>query len=192
MAKVQDVAKFIQDKTGANGLRLQKLLYYCQAWSLVWSKHPLFDDRIEAWEKGPVSPHVFGEEKNGGIKGDSSGVLPEQLKAIEAVLGLYGDKSGEWLSRLAHREQPWKTARGGLSKEASSKAVISQDSIQAYYSSIPLDEPFKFTPEYADSIAFLVELPEDEVDLLGDHAPAVNAEQFLKWMETGDEEHAPA
>ena len=29
--------------------KLQKLVYYCQAWSLVWDEEPLFEARIEAW-----------------------------------------------------------------------------------------------------------------------------------------------
>ena len=35
-------------------MKLQKLLYYCQAGSLAWLDRPLFPDRIEAWTNGPV------------------------------------------------------------------------------------------------------------------------------------------
>ena len=35
-------------------MKLQKLVYYCQAWSLVWDDMPLFESRIEAWANGPV------------------------------------------------------------------------------------------------------------------------------------------
>jgi uncharacterized phage-associated protein len=33
-------------------LKLQKLLYYSQAWHLVWEDTPLFTARIEAWIDG--------------------------------------------------------------------------------------------------------------------------------------------
>jgi len=34
--------------------KLQKLLYYSQAWYLVFNKKPLFKDKIEAWVHGPA------------------------------------------------------------------------------------------------------------------------------------------
>jgi uncharacterized phage-associated protein len=40
-------------------LKLQKLLYYCQAWSLVFTGQALFAERIEAWVHGPVVPSIF-------------------------------------------------------------------------------------------------------------------------------------
>jgi uncharacterized phage-associated protein len=44
-------------------LKLQKLLYYCQAWYLAFLGKPLFGERIEAWIHGPVVPPVFGSFK---------------------------------------------------------------------------------------------------------------------------------
>lgn len=44
-------------------LKLQKLLYYSQAWYLALYDLPLFDDRIEAWVHGPVVPPVYGAFK---------------------------------------------------------------------------------------------------------------------------------
>jgi hypothetical protein len=36
-------------------MKLHKILYYCQAWSLVWDDKPLFRERIEAWVTVPLS-----------------------------------------------------------------------------------------------------------------------------------------
>ena len=45
MASVFDVAKYILHKLGTvTTWKLQKLVYYCQAWSLVWDDEPLFFD----------------------------------------------------------------------------------------------------------------------------------------------------
>ena len=45
MANVFDVAKYILEKLGTlSTMKLQKLCYYCQAWSLVWDDTPLFDE----------------------------------------------------------------------------------------------------------------------------------------------------
>jgi uncharacterized phage-associated protein len=35
-------------------MKLQKLVYYAQAWALVWDDEPIFDEEIEAWANGPV------------------------------------------------------------------------------------------------------------------------------------------
>ena len=40
-------------------LKLQKLVYYAQAWSLVWDEEPLFPDPIEAWANGPVVYELY-------------------------------------------------------------------------------------------------------------------------------------
>ena len=60
MAKVKDVAQYILEKQGdMTTIKLQKLVYYCQAWALVWTEAPLFEEKIEAWANGPVTPELF-------------------------------------------------------------------------------------------------------------------------------------
>ena len=55
MATVFDVAKYILDRYGAmSAMKLQKLIFYCQAMSLVWDDVPLFENEFQAWVKGPV------------------------------------------------------------------------------------------------------------------------------------------
>src|SRR5580704_12809669 len=44
-------------------LRLQKLLYYVQGWSLALRGRPAFDDEIEAWTLGPVVPEIYRQFK---------------------------------------------------------------------------------------------------------------------------------
>ena len=62
MAKAVEVARFLAylaandvEPDYLTNLRLQKLLYYVQAWSLVLRKSAdFFQERIEAWVHGPV------------------------------------------------------------------------------------------------------------------------------------------
>ena len=55
MATVFDAAKFILERKGQmSTMKLQKLCYYAQVWSLVWDDYPLFDEDFEAWANGPV------------------------------------------------------------------------------------------------------------------------------------------
>ena len=49
-------------------LKLQKLVYYAQAWSLVMRDQPLFYQDIEAWSSGPVVRDVWNQyEESQGV-----------------------------------------------------------------------------------------------------------------------------
>ena len=55
MASVFDVAAYILERQGPmTTWKLQKLVYYSQAWSLVWDDDVLFPEEIEACANGPV------------------------------------------------------------------------------------------------------------------------------------------
>ncbi len=58
--RVFDVAAYILEKKGImSTMKLQKLVYYSQAWSMVWDEKPLFEENIEAWANGPVVRDLF-------------------------------------------------------------------------------------------------------------------------------------
>lgn len=60
MANVRDVADYILAQRGPmSAMKLQKLVYYSQAWHLTWAEEPIFDARIEAWANGPVVPLLY-------------------------------------------------------------------------------------------------------------------------------------
>jgi uncharacterized phage-associated protein len=142
MADVHDVAKYILKRTGEiTTWKLQKLVYYSQAWSLVWDEKPLFKERIEAWANGPVVPALYrvhkGEfEVSNWPYGDSRKLTQEQKDTINAVIKFYGPKPSQWLSDLTHRETPWRRAREGLSPTASSNEEITIASMAEYYSGL--------------------------------------------------------
>ena len=48
-------------------LKLQKLIYYSQAWSLALNGIALFEEDFEAWAHGPVIPEVYQEYKEYGF-----------------------------------------------------------------------------------------------------------------------------
>ena len=55
MASVLDVAVYIPKRKGPmTTWKLQRLVYYGQAWSLVWDDDALFPEEIEAWANGQV------------------------------------------------------------------------------------------------------------------------------------------
>lgn len=139
---VHDVAAYILKKQGEmSAMKLQKLVYYSQAWSLVWDEKPLFRAKIEAWANGPVVRALYDEHKGKFSvkewpKGDRGKVTGEVKKTIDSVLAFYGDKSGQWLSELTHKEHPWRDTREGLSDDARSDREITPAAMAEYYGSL--------------------------------------------------------
>ena len=143
MVNVFDVAAFILRNCGPmTTMKLQKLVYYCQAWSLVWDEEPLFPEKIEAWANGPVVPELFllhkGQFKVRSIPaGKPEKLNKKQRETVLAVINYYGNKSSQWLSDLTHIEDPWRNARVEISEKRRGNRVISRASMLEYYSSLP-------------------------------------------------------
>ena len=142
MATAFDVAAYILEKKGSvTTWKLQKLVYYSQAWSLVWDDEPLFEEEIQAWINGPVCTALYQKHRgcfqidriNGG---ESCSLTKDQRETVDAVLSFYGDRSPQWLSDLTHMEAPWRDARNGLSPRVRGNSVISLESMAEYYESI--------------------------------------------------------
>lgn len=127
-------------------LRLQKLLYYVQAWHLAIKNKPLFDEDFQAWIHGPVIAPLYGMYKHFGgapivtstpiddIEDLPEPSLPGEEKShVLEVLSAYGDLSTWQLERLTHEERPWIEARRGLPLDAPCKNIISKNSMQSFY-----------------------------------------------------------
>lgn len=121
-------------------MKLQKLAYYCQAWSLVWDEEPLFPERIEAWANGPVIPDLYllhkGQFLINDWNGDPDQFTLEQRETINAVVDYYGSRDPQWLSDLTHREDPWVDAREGLASGERGNREITLAAMAEYYSSL--------------------------------------------------------
>ncbi len=142
MASVHDVAKYIlKNQRGITTWKLQKLVYYSQAWSLVWDEKPLFQARIEAWANGPVVPALYRLHRGQYLvsdwpKGNPRALSKREKETVDVILGFYGDKTSQWLSDLTHQEPPWKEARNGLPPGARGSAEITQAAMAEYYGSL--------------------------------------------------------
>jgi uncharacterized phage-associated protein len=136
---VHDVAALILETVGPTDTwRLQKLLYYGQAWHLAKYDEPLFDAEIQAWSKGPVTPTIY--ERHAGAFGVASWPLGRSRRlgararnVIAYVVEQYGLLSGEELSRLTHAEAPWRLARAGLPADVRSTVPIDPVLMRDYY-----------------------------------------------------------
>ncbi len=124
-------------------MKLQKLVYYSQAWSLVWDEEEeLYTEVIQAWANGPVVKDLYcahrGEFRISKefTSGNKDKLSSKQKNNIDRVLDFYGDKSAQWLSDLTHNELPWILARKGLSIDERGESEISIASMHEYYSGL--------------------------------------------------------
>lgn len=147
MVNVNSVADFfiLQAECDAGDvmthLKLQKLLYYAQAWYLAMFKRPLFKDSFEAWAHGPVCLSVWNRFKGKG----AAPITPEDVSTaprfdVETnsflceIWRVYGQFTAKRLEELTHNETPWIEARGGVPEYGSSDKLISHNSMRDYYS----------------------------------------------------------
>lgn len=141
---VQEVAKWFLSKDSMTQKRLQKLLYYTQAWSYALRNEAFIETSFEAWIHGPVSvdlrnalgrtglmlipSEMFGECKNI--------TAPDDLDFLQMVWNTYGALTANALEVLTHRETPWKNARIGCKPMDHCTKKISIDDMKEYYRSI--------------------------------------------------------
>lgn len=137
--KIADTIVALSRERGGDitNLKLQKLLYYAQAWHLAFSAKPLFLDAIEAWVHGPVVPSVFRRFREYRWRPIDCAFEPcddnSVVKHIASVLNAYGKFDASQLERLTHSEEPWINARRGLAPDISSCNVISHHAMRQYY-----------------------------------------------------------
>lgn len=129
-------------------LKLQKLLFYCDAYCLAFFGEELVTDKFEAWVHGPVSRRVFDEMKGvsilyadmeyspiDGIDEDAEfDNLPSDVKDLIAdVLGNLNGWTGYQLEISTHNELPWQEARIGYSDAEKCHVEISKETTRTFY-----------------------------------------------------------
>lgn len=137
---------------GVSNLKLQKLLYFIQAYFLI-SKDPstpCFDDEIEAWDFGPVVPAAYHEYKEYGssniptitsyyeiidnpwdakkLEYDDSNILSVDKEDINAVIDMMSEYSATDLVEITHNQSPWKNAY-----KPKMNNVITNEAIKEYF-----------------------------------------------------------
>jgi uncharacterized phage-associated protein len=144
MASVYDVSSYILSRQAPKEggelttWKLQKLVYYAQAWATVWDDKVLFSQPIEAWANGPVCPALYelhkGDFKISKLPAGDPGKLTESAKkTVDVVLDFYGKQTAQYLSQLTHAEEPWKNARKGLAPGERGNKEITPAAMAEYY-----------------------------------------------------------
>ncbi len=138
-------------------LKLQKLLYYAQAWNMVFfgRDHQLFQEIPQAWVNGPVYPtiytlwrdrnmcdHLTPEDFETSAEQVISAfeavtrqlnLSTDEVRLLEQIVLKYGSKTQNYLIFLTHSEQPWCEKREGLKPYERSVTPLSLDTMYSYY-----------------------------------------------------------
>ena len=141
MANVSNVANYFLSKTideedsKITNLKLQKLLYYAQGFHLALFEKELFNEPIEAWMHGPVSPDAYQLFKKFGAN-----IIPcdecnekfdeifsqEQIELLDEVYNIFGQFSGWKLRDMTHEEPTWINNKDTANE-------ISKDEMKEYF-----------------------------------------------------------
>lgn len=155
---VLDISRYIINYSnvkdyGISNLKLQKILYFVQAYFLIETGSPCFKEKIEAWDFGPVVPVAYKE-----FKGFASTDIPTinyyivfdendiwNTKRIEfkedcidsndkvlinKVIDKFSEYSATDMVKLTQNQTPWIDAISSQSNE------IKNESIFEYFNSI--------------------------------------------------------
>jgi len=177
MADVIDVANYILEisrEESEDGeyelishMKLQKLVYFCQGYSLALYGKPLFPDPIEAWTHGPVCPKLYHILKSYGQLPITASIDPEKITLNEhekyligMVYDSYGQYSASRLRKITHEEGPWNVAREGV--------TIPQEAMLEYFEALIEVNPANIPPstdEYKNELLSTLEKAETDGEL---------------------------
>lgn len=157
---------FSRDNGGITHLKLQKLLFYVKAWSLV-AGQPVLPAPFLKWSYGPVNPEIWEKFKH--FKADVIEIPMDLVQVqdagekqlIDFIVENYADFHPLALSAMTHSEAPW--------KNTPRHSTIPEETIKSYYSAqlfaknFPLDENKPFYPVISDmDSAFILDMsPQD-------------------------------
>ena len=151
--RVDEVARFLVHLAAEGGeepdflshLRLQKLLYYVQGWSLAMRGRPMFPDRIEAWAHGPVVRDVYRRFADKGRRAimpddfEDQGEFElnaEDRELIGSIWDVLKDHSAFSLRKMTHDEPPWADAHAGYGAADRCEVEITQDAMRDYFKTL--------------------------------------------------------
>lgn len=157
MYNVLDVCRYVinysNDKDyDISNLKLQKLLYFIQAYFLINKNETCFNETIEAWDFGPVIPKAYSEYKQYGgghipsissyIEMDSDNIWSvhrvkynnnifsnADKKMINDVINQFAEYTATDLTSLSQNQAPWNNIY-----EPYTNNEITKESIKEYFS----------------------------------------------------------
>ncbi len=127
-------------------LKLQKLLYYIQGWSLGISNEKFLNCSFEAWVHGPVCRQLYDRFKTTKnlysiitpddrifTDKDLDFICKEDKEFINYILENYAGFSGAELESMTHAEKPWLETRGDLAPMQACHKEISNEIMKDFF-----------------------------------------------------------
>jgi uncharacterized phage-associated protein len=123
-------------------LKLQDLLYYAQAWHLVWDGEPLFTEPLLATVDGVRVPVIqqklanrFSLTRDDLPLNGKIGLTESQQQTLSGIVQFYAGQSHFRLTERIMLEEPWLAARARATGSAKATA-ISPDELRAYFATL--------------------------------------------------------
>lgn len=161
-----DVANFFIDlanntpEDDITNLKVNKLLYFAQGWSLSKFGKPLFSEDIQAWKYGPVVKSIYitfhpcGDQPIQEVSCSeyADKFSPELTEFLIDIYNEYGKYTAGTLTSLTHKPgTPWSR----YYDETIKNIIIPKDDIKKYFDSQePLPSSFSYDLSKAESIGF--------------------------------------
>lgn len=136
------ITRGIENENPLTPLQIIKLTYLCQAWMLGMFGNKIFEQKVEAWEYGPVIADVYHSVKhfvNQPID-ETMPAYPARFNDAEThilneVYRVYGKRSGGALSGHTHKPgTPWHQTKE--ENPTDRRVEISPERIEEYYKGI--------------------------------------------------------
>lgn len=149
---VLDVSRYVIDYSnkmdyGISNLKLQKVLYFVQAYFLIQTGHSCFKEKIEAWDFGPVVPKAYCEYKQYGcgdipttksfimidkdniwnskrVEFKEIAILDDDKSLIDKVVDKFSEYSATDLVELSQHQTPWIDAISSQNNEITNKSIF--------------------------------------------------------------------
>lgn len=156
MYNVLDVCRYVinysNDKDyDISNLKLQKLLYFIQAYFLINKNETCFNETIEVWDFGPVIPKAYSEYKQYGgghipsissyiemdsdniwnvhrVKYNNNIISNADKKMINDVINQFAEYTATDLTSLSQNQAPWNNIY-----EPYTNNEITKESIKEYF-----------------------------------------------------------
>lgn len=148
---IHNIADYLISKADAEAgdnvthLKVQKLVYYAQAWHLAITGTRLVENEFEAWVHGPVARELFDRLQGNGwnplsaehmVTNPTEELDKDTIDFLDEIWVVYGQYTAKALEDLTHQEAPWLEAREGLSPIERSNRAISDKTMEQFYSSL--------------------------------------------------------
>jgi uncharacterized phage-associated protein len=134
--KAKDIARYVifychEHKYPISNLKLQKILYFIQAYFLVEVGKPCFSDVIEAWDYCPIVPDVYREYRIYGslnipCTDDGSEfryIKSDDYDSLNRILAEVSKNTESQLKYITNNQSPWINARKSVDKRITNKAI---------------------------------------------------------------------